>query len=180
MLPYFKTVEEVRKFLGYIDNRVRNILLLETAEAIEALEEIENIDGIDEIHVGLNDLSLSMKKKFMFEVLADGTVDGIAKKLKEKNIAFGFGGVASVGTGMLPAEMIIGEHYRLGSQGVILSRSFCNSDKIQNLEEINKIFEEGVRKVRKVECEWEKHKEQYEENHQEVKKIVEEIVKKIK
>ena len=36
----------------------------------------------------------------------------------------GFGGIARLGFGMLPAEHVIAEHYRLGSTAVILSRSF--------------------------------------------------------
>ena len=34
MLPYFKTVEEVKMFLRYVHNRVRTLLLLETPEAV--------------------------------------------------------------------------------------------------------------------------------------------------
>ena len=54
---------------------------------------------------------------------------------------------------MLPAEKIIKEHYRLGSQCAILSRSFCNTSMITDLEEIRRIFDEGVKEIR----EYEKH-----------------------
>ena len=37
---------------------------------------------------------------------------------------FGFGGIARIGEGDLPSDNILGEHVRLGSQSVILSRTF--------------------------------------------------------
>ena len=37
---------------------------------------------------------------------------------------FGIGGIARVGEGMLPAELLLAEHVRLGSAAVILSRTF--------------------------------------------------------
>ena len=73
MLPYFKTPEEVRTFLKLVNGRARTMLLLETREAVEHVDEILSIPGIDEIHIGINDLSLSYGKRFMFELLADGS-----------------------------------------------------------------------------------------------------------
>ena len=37
---------------------------------------------------------------------------------------FGIGGIARVGEGMLPAELLLAEHVRLGSTGAIISRTF--------------------------------------------------------
>lgn len=151
MLPFFKTIEEVQTFLKIVDGRVRTMLLLETPEAVEILNEILELRGIDEIHIGLNDLSLGYKKKFMFELLADGTVERICTAIKKKGIPFGFGGIAALGKGALPAERIIGEHYRLHSSIAILSRSFCNTDVITDLDEVERIFMKGIRDIRKFE-----------------------------
>lgn len=68
MLPYFKTVGEIERFLKAVDGRTRTMLLLETPEAVEKLDDILKIKGIDEIHIGINDLSIGMGKKFMFIV----------------------------------------------------------------------------------------------------------------
>lgn len=176
MFPYFKTVEEVKRFLSCIKGRVRSLLLVETPEAVECLDEILALEGIDEILVGLNDLSLGYGKKFMFEVLADGTVETICQKTKKKNIPYGFGGIASLGKGKLPSEKIIGEHYRLGSTCVILSRSFCNLKYIDYNEELEKIFTEGVERIREYEifCQLQ-NKEFFEKNRKDVKKIVQQI-----
>ena len=47
--------------------------------------------------------------------------------MSELNIPFGIGGIACLGTGLLPAELILAAHLRLGSERVILSRSFTQS-----------------------------------------------------
>ena len=157
MLPYFKTVEEVRTFVNLVDGRARTMLLLETPEAVELVDEILAVPGIDEIHIGLNDLSIGYGRRFMFELLADGTVEYLCFKLRKKGIPFGFGGIASIGKGLLPSEFIIREHYRLGSGCVILSRSFCDVAKLRHIGMINATFVRGVREIRELEQECEKH-----------------------
>lgn len=151
MLPFFKTVDEVRTFLNIVDGRCKTCLLLETPEAVEVIDKILELDGIDKIHIGLNDLHLGYGKKFMFELLTDGTVDFLCKKIKEANIAFGFGGIAQLGRGDLPAENIIAEHYRLKSEMVILSRSFCNQEKYNDLRILKNDFQRGVSEIRQFE-----------------------------
>lgn len=157
MLPFFKTINEVEHFLAYVAGRAKTMLLLETPEAVEVIDDILELDGIDMIHIGLNDLSLGYGMKFMFELLADGTVDKLCNKFREKGITYGFGGIASLGKGMIPAEMIIREHYRLGSTCAILSRSFCNVDKIDHLGVISSTFVNGIREIRAFETECEHH-----------------------
>lgn len=157
MLPYFKTVEEVETFLDLVGGRVRNNLLLETPEAVERIDEILALPGIDEIHIGLNDLSLGYGKPFLFDLLADGTVERLCLKCREAGIPYGFGGVASLGRGLLPAEYVIREHYRLGSTRVILSRSFCNRELNADLDEGRIAFTSRMRQIRAFERECEQH-----------------------
>ena len=68
MLPYFKTVQEVRTFIELVDHRAKVYPLIETPEAVDCMDEILKLDGIDEVHFGLNDLGLGYKKKFLFEL----------------------------------------------------------------------------------------------------------------
>ena len=174
MLPYFKTTKEVEQFINLVNGRCKTMLLVETAESVKSIDEILDIDGIDEIHIGLNDLHLDYKMKFMFELLVDGTVEYLCNKFKNKNIPYGFGGIAGIGEGTLPAENIIQEHYRLGSTRAILSRSFCNTDKIKDLNKINEIFTTGLRKIRDFENKM--NELDFEENKILIKEIVEDIV----
>ena len=153
MLPYFKTAEEVKRFVEIVGGRAKTFPLMETPEAVAVIDEILRLPGIDEIHVGLNDLSLGLGRKFMFELLSDGTIEELSKKFKAAGIPFGFGGIASLGRGILPSEYVVREHYRLGSTATILSRSFCNVHKIQDLRLIRRIFRDGVAQIRDLEAE---------------------------
>ena len=150
MLPMWKTASEVESFLSVVNYRAKTTLLLETKEALECVEEVLRLD-FDEIHIGLNDLHLAYGMTFMFELLANGTVETLCNKFKAKRIPYGFGGIAKIGDGLLPAEKIILEHYRLGSTRAILSRTFCDTALIQDIEEITSVFESNMRKLREFE-----------------------------
>lgn len=176
MLPYFKTVDEVDKFLKCVNGRAKTCLLFETPEAAEQIDELMSLDGIDEVFIGLNDLSLGYGKKFMFELLADGTVEKMCLKFKLKGVPYGFGGIAAIGTGTLPAETILKEHYRLGSSSVILSRSFCNYEKIKDLDRIRTIFETGIGCMRSFEREIQLHSDYFKENNNRLNQCVNKIV----
>lgn len=177
MLPMFKTVEEVKKFVEIVNGRIKIQLLLETAEAVENIDSILDVVGIDEIHIGLNDLHLAYHKKFMFELLCDNTVSDLCKKFKRKGIKYGFGGIARVGYGTLPAEYIIAEHYHLGSTAAILSRGFCDANRVKNPIDVEDIFVEGVRNIRKKEDEVSGYSQkQYENNLSIIKERVLEII----
>ena len=175
MLPYFKTAAEVREFVRLVDGRARTLPLVETVEAVNDVDEILDIDGIDEIFVGLNDLSLGYGKKFMFELLSDGTVEYLCNKFKKKGIPYGFGGIASLGKGLIPSECIIKEHYRLGSTCSILSRSFCNIDKIKHFGIISSTFVNGIREIRALENECERYMDYFIDNKRKVAELVKEI-----
>ena len=181
MLPYWKTPEEVKKFVETINGRCKTTLLLETKEAVDCIDEVLEMGGFDEIHIGLNDLHISYNMTFIFELLANGTVEMLCNKFKNAGIPYGFGGIAKLGDGLLPAEKIIMEHYRLGSSRVILSRTFCDNTKIENTEEIDKIFRQNIRTLREYEMSIaDVTQEEFLKNKIRVAKAVDEIVEKIK
>lgn len=179
MLPYFKTTEEVERFLNAVNGRTRTMLLLETAEASKLVDDVAQMDGVDEIHIGLNDLSISNQSKFMFEMLSNGTVERLCRHLKQSGKPYGFGGLASLGRGLVPAEMIIKEHYRLGSTGAILSRSFCNVNHFDALDAIEEIFYRGIREIRTLEKECEKRIRYFTENEKQLKEAVKHVLEKL-
>lgn len=176
MLPFFKTVHEVREFLEYVGGRVKTCLLLETPEAVVLLDDILTIDGIDMIHIGLNDLHLALDMKFMFELLANGIVEQIADKVKSHGIPFGFGGIAALDGGKVPGRLILKEHVRLGSSMVIVSRSFCNTDILTDPDEVRRIFSSGISAIRKQEMEAETVLHYFEDNRLRLEKAVKSFV----
>ena len=181
MLPYFKAVEEVGEFLGFVNGRVKTILLVETIRAENNLDNILKLKGVDEVHIGLNDLHLQYQLKFMFELLANGKVEELCNKIRKYNIPYGFGGIARLDEGMLPARHIIAEHYRLGSTMTILSRSFYDSWISDDLEEIERVFKFGMEEIREYEKRLCNETESYfDNNHKMVLKEVNDVLLKMK
>ena len=101
----------------------------------------------------------------------------MAQKIKNKNIRFGFGGMAKIGEGTLPAEAILAEHYRLGSTSVILSRTFRN-EVGDNKEKVDLVREtKKIRDAEQMLGNW--SKDDFEKNRLFVKQKVKEIVSRI-
>lgn len=187
MLPFFHSVDEVKEFVDlvqkankqmerYDEERVKTCLLLETPEAAILLDEILNVPGIDMIHIGLNDLHLAMGMKFMFQLLTDGIVEQLTKKIKAKGIPFGFGGIASLHGGALPGSYVLKEHYRLGSSMVIVGRSFCNTNLVTDLNEVRQIFKIGISEIRALEAEAQNALDYFNKSHDAVIEIVNNVV----
>lgn len=177
MLPMFRTMQEIETFLNSVNGRAKTMLLAETPEACSLLPEVACMDEVYSVHIGLNDLHLALNKKFMFELLSDGFVERVTQPLRNAGKPFGFGGIARLGFGILPAEKVIAEHYRLGSSQAILSRSFCNVDKMESIDTIEKLFHLEVAKIRKVEQLYASYSmNEFEINRCEVIRLVQQVV----
>lgn len=148
MLPMVMDHHDVEQYVEMVAGRARICIMIETAPALTRIDKILATPGVDEIFVGLNDLHISMGLSFMFELLSGGIVEYIATKCNKARIPFGFGGIARIGEGDLTSDCILGEHVRLGSQSVILSRTFKGVPGVdKNAREVNLSIEIG--KVRK-------------------------------
>ena len=179
MLPMWKTSKEVDEFLQFVNQRTATTLLLETKEAVECIDNVLCNPLLDEIHIGLNDLHLSYNMKFMFELLTNGVVEDLCRKMDNAGVKYGFGGIAQIGTGTLPAEKILIEHYRLKSTRVILSRGFCKMTNEDTMQTFAEKFEKNMKQFRS-----------YEQlvgkltntdritNHKDIKKIIDTILEK--
>ena len=67
---------------------------------------------------------------------------------KQHGKRFGFGGIARLDEGLLPGRVVLGEHLRLGSGSVILSRTF-NRERIEAPEsDWHAIYAEQIRSQR--------------------------------
>lgn len=181
MLPMFRTAEDASTFVSLVGGRAKTMLLLENKEAQANIDQILSVKGIDEIHIGLNDLHLSHGMDFMFQPLANGMVDALAEKITARGIPFGFGGIARLDEGFLPARFVISEHYRLGSQMAILSRSFYDAWLRQEADEISKVFQYGVKEIREYEERLlNKDAAYFRRNHEKVAELVGQIAANIR
>lgn len=116
----------------------------------------------------------------MFELLTNGVVEMLCKKFSSKGLPYGFGGIARIGTGAVPAEYIVQEHYRLGSTRAILSRTFCNSNDLNDLNLVDDVFRTNMEVLRNYEKEVERYsKKQLDNNKKKVTNMVQKIVLQI-
>lgn len=152
MLPFFTRCQEVAAFVEMVAGRAKVCLLVETPQAADSLDRMLCVEGIDYVHIGLNDLHLGYGRQFMFELLADGTVERLCRRLRKTGVTYGFGGIARLGMGELPAEAIVAEHHRLGSTMAILSRSFCNMNTEPDLGRVADLFRDEVARLRDFEA----------------------------
>jgi hypothetical protein len=147
MLPMFMDAQSLREFVQIVDGRCPIVALLETAGALASLEDWIDTPNLYEVFVGLNDLHISLGMRFMFEPLASGIVDRVAAAAVHHGLRFGFGGMARLNEGLLPGRDVLAEHLRLGSQAVILSRSFAFERPSGDMS-----FEEELSALRAVEA----------------------------
>lgn len=146
MLPMVMDHKDVETYVKLVGGRAKVCIMIETAAAMTRLDKILALPGIDEIFIGLNDLHITMGLTFMFELLSGGLVEFVASKCQKAGVPFGFGGIARIGEGLLPSDYILGEHVRLGSTSVILSRTFkgvigvdANARPVNLAEEVGKV-----------------------------------------
>ena len=133
MLPMFSSADDVARFVDHVAGRARVVLLLETAGAVERIDEILAVEGIDDIHLGLNDLALSIGARNRFEVLADAAVARAARAIVQTGVRFGAGGLGRVDDKSLPipTDLIYAQYARLGATAALVSRAFLAPDPAQ-------------------------------------------------
>ena len=152
MLPMFTSAAELRDFSAIVAGRCLIVALLETAGALATLDDWLVTPGLSEVFVGLNDLHLSLGLRFMFEPLASGIVDRVASAVHRQGLRFGCGGIARLDEGLLPGRDVLAEHLRLGSQAVILSRTFNRTDPSDATDSTVTSFEDEVLALREAEA----------------------------
>lgn len=177
MLPMFRSAQELDTFCRMVAGRVGVIALVETPEAVKDIEAIARVPGLSAVHIGLNDLSLALKMDFLFEPLASGMIDRMADVLRKAGIPFGFGGVARVGQGALPAELVLGEHVRSDSTAVILSRAFHGGTNAADRVIVDRLnLTEEIARLRSVEARLRRRTpEEVERDRVKTKQIIEQI-----
>jgi hypothetical protein len=136
MLPMFTGAAQLQAFSAIVAGRAPIVALLENASALASVADWAGTPGLQEVYVGLNDLHISLGRRFMFEPLADGSVERVAQVARAHGLRFGFGGIARLQEGLLPGRDVLAEHLRLGSGAVILSRTFHRESEMDFEREV--------------------------------------------
>lgn len=141
MLPYFHSLEQAAAFVETVAGRATVSLLVETPEAVALLPALCSLPGVGEIHVGLNDLSLALGRPFLFDVVADGTIDHICTLLRSCGMPFGVGGIGSLTRTDLPLnpESVLAEQVTQGATRGWLGRTFRDVSSSRMHEEVARI-----------------------------------------
>lgn len=150
MLPMFHDRDTLARFFDLLNGRAAALPLFETVGALEALPSMISELPLTRLHIGLNDLHLERGDKMMFAPLAEGVLDDPSQALREAGIPFGIGGLARAGEGLVPPELILGEHARLGSSSAILSRTFHRSAPTLEALLLGMDFPAEIQKLRQI------------------------------
>lgn len=128
MLPMFTTTGEVERFVNLVRGRATTVLLLENTTAAERIDEIVRVPGVCEVHVGINDLTLSLGRPNAnrFAVLASDLMLRVSDAVHWAGLRFGVGGIgrAMQNDSAIPADLIYAQYPRLGATAALIARSF--------------------------------------------------------
>ena len=148
MLPMFHDAAPVLRFAEMVAGRADVVPLAETRGAVETVAEW--LPAVDRLHIGLNDLALDCGMRFLFQPLAEGMLEAPAETIRAAGVPFGIGGVARLGGGAVPAQVVLGELARLRADWVILSRAFHG--RATGLDDLPGGFDFGGELVRLAAC----------------------------
>lgn len=143
VLPFFERLEVASEFVAMLGGRAQPILLVESASAAEMLGELCRLPGVAEIHVGLNDLSISLGLRAWSELIGSSVLQTLCATLRAARMPFGFGGIACLSRRDLPIapELVLAEQVCQGATRGWLSRTFRDV-ALDNLSgEVGKIRE---------------------------------------
>jgi hypothetical protein len=128
MLPMVATADDASRFVALVGGRAEVVLLVERREALEALPRLAAIEGVDEVHVGLNDLALSIGYASRWQVLSGNRLCDAGAIVRAAGKRFGFGGIGRAGDDTLPipSDLVYAEYARTGATAALLARAFAS------------------------------------------------------
>ena len=125
MLPMISSLDYYKEMVDFIDSRVNIIPLIETPYSFFKLDDILKYKKLEQIHFGLNDLSISLGMKNLFEILFSKPFSMTVKEVSKEVDLLGIGGVGTPMEKQIVDPILIFKKMRsLGANSVILSRSF--------------------------------------------------------
>ena len=140
MLPMVKAAEEAARFAALIAGRATLVLLVEHADALGQLSGMVDVEGVDEVHIGLNDLALSLGLANRWMVLGSDLALEAAAIVHAAGLRFGLGGIGRAGDNGLPvpADLVYAEYARTGARAALISRSFLSPGGIGLAAEVRR------------------------------------------
>ena len=126
MLPMTMDAVQIEIFVRCVRGRATTVALVEHAAALKCIDEIARVDGLDEVHIGLNDLALSLGLRNRWLALADERIVDAAAAVRGAGRRFGLGGIGRAGDTELPvpSSLVYAQYARTGARASLLARSF--------------------------------------------------------
>jgi HpcH/HpaI aldolase/citrate lyase family len=122
LVPMVRDREEVERIFEIVGDPSRVGLMIETEEAVRSADQLAAM-APSRLYLGLNDLHICRQSSSIFAAIADGTVEGVRRRIGA--IPFGFGGLTIPGRGTpLAVELLLNEMARLRCRFTFLRRSF--------------------------------------------------------
>ena len=130
MLPMFTTAGEVERFVDIVAGRAKVVPLLEQRLAADEVDRVVRIRGLDCLHVGLNDLAISLGERNRFALMVSPVLARIATAARCAGLRLCVGGIgrAMDDTLPIPSDLIYSRYAALGAIGALVSRSFFGHD----------------------------------------------------
>ena len=147
MLPMFQDPEEVARFCQLVAGRATTVPLLETKSAALAINELVAIDGIEEIHIGINDLALSLGARMRFEVLRSGLLADVARTVRQAGLRLGIGALGKAGDRSMPipSDLLYAKFAELDVGAALLARTFIS--RLDSAEDMRREVQRGRRRL---------------------------------
>lgn len=126
MAPMIGSAPDAAEFAGLVGGRATTIALIESRTGLDHLPSIAAVNGIDEIHVGLNDLALSLHFTNRWAALAGDLMTDASACVRGAGKPFGFGGIGRAHADLLPvpSDLVYAEYARTGATRALIARSF--------------------------------------------------------
>ncbi len=143
VLPFFERLQQAAEFVAILKGRAAAVLLVESAAASASLGELCHLPGVAEIHIGLNDLSISLGLRSWFDLMTSSVLDKLCATMRASKIPFGFGGIASLSRHDLPVnpELVLAEQVCQGATRGWLSRTFREVALLDLTDEVQRVRE---------------------------------------
>jgi 2-keto-3-deoxy-L-rhamnonate aldolase RhmA len=89
MFPMVSEAREAELCVEAVAGRAVVVLLVESGTAIDNLDELAAVEGVDELHLGINDLSLSLGLANRWQVLAGDIAASAGERVRAAGRRFG-------------------------------------------------------------------------------------------